>query len=333
MKRKLLSNLPDIVYDGNNVAFSANLLSALLQGVGERCEKAKLVALSGQGNRFCWTDGAWAFGNEETSSIDQAPFASQRRVLHALGWDSCVQIPQKQALDPAQIRQTLVSSIDQGHPVLVRYIQQDDCNSDLFFGYEENGQRMVGYRKQGGAAAQEGWESNLASYLLLLNKGREANPRDTALTAFRFVVEHAKSNEEIHGRKVGLAAWASFLHHLAKDDFSSLTPSQLKDRFIIYCDALCQIDARREPLPYYRQLAGLFPQWKQALETASAAWEECASYGGFLWSRGFTFDQAGFEKFRSVEERAVLAEAGCAAMQQEEQAVKQIESILCLEEV
>lgn len=31
-------------------------------GIDEACDRAKLVALSGEGNRFCWTDGVWMFG-------------------------------------------------------------------------------------------------------------------------------------------------------------------------------------------------------------------------------------------------------------------------------
>lgn len=57
---------------------------------------------------------------------------------------------------------------------------------------------------------------------------------------------------------------------------------------------------------------------------------DCASYGGFLWSQGFTFDEAGFEKFRSKEARKILADAGREAMRKDMIAVEQFEKILKL---
>ena len=56
--------------------------------------------------------------------------------------------------------------------------------------------------------------------------------------------------------------------------------------------------------------------------------EACASYGGFLWSQGFSFDEAGYEKFRSLEARKILAEAGRDAMNKDIEAVEQFEKIL-----
>ena len=102
----------------------------------------------------------------------------------------------------------------------------------------------------------------------------------------------------------------------------------MKLRFFIYCDALCQIDARQSALPYYHHLAQQFPEWKNELEAAIRALGDCASYGGFLWGQGFTFDDAGFEKFRSPEARKILAEAGREAMGKDMLAVEQFEKIM-----
>ena len=46
MQRKLIPNVPEIPYDGNNAAFFITLLEATLKGLGEDCDKAKLIALS-----------------------------------------------------------------------------------------------------------------------------------------------------------------------------------------------------------------------------------------------------------------------------------------------
>jgi len=53
-----------------------------------------------------------------------------------------------------------------------------------------------------------------------------------------------------------------------------------------------------------------------------------ASYGGYLWNQGFTFDEAGFEKFRSPEARKILADAGREAMLRDLFAIEQFERIL-----
>ena len=347
MQRKLIPNVPEIPYDGNNAAFFITLLEATLRGLGEDCGKAKLTALSGEGNRFCWTDGAWVFGNEVTESINETPFETERRVLSAIGWHArYVTVGRGRDgsdgnTEAAQIRRDFVSAIDKGFPVLIRYREHADCDLNVFFGYEDDGQKIIGYNYNNGYEAGvsppsdvavpvtwENWERNLAGYILLQNKVETATERGAALSLFRFISEHARKTGEIHGKRVGFAAWESFLRHLEHDDFSKLSFDDVKNRFFIYCDALCQIDARKGALPYYRCLAERFPRWKEPLETAIQALEDCASYGGFLWSQGFTFDKAGFKKFRSPKARKVLADAGREAMRKDMLAVEQFERIL-----
>ncbi|MDR0324795.1 MAG: AraC family transcriptional regulator [Oscillospiraceae bacterium] len=359
MKRKLIPNVPEIPYDGNNAAFFITLLEATLKGLGEDCDKAKLTALSGEGNRFCWTDGSWAFGNEVTESINETPFETECRVLSAIGWDAKYITVQRDKdgrfmnTGPAQIRRDFVLSIDRGYPVLMRYISHADCDLNVFFGYEDNGERIIGYHYNNGFEAGvsqpadvstpvtwDDWENNLAGYILLQNKADTASERNTALSAFHFIVNHARKTGEIRGKIVGFAAWESFLSHLENDDFTkcelSVTTDHYNDletpsaehRFIIYCDALCQIYARKGALPYYRSLAERFPEWKDELDTAIQALDDCGSYGEFLWGQEFTFDKAGFEKFKTAEARKILADAGREAMQKDMIAVEQFEKIL-----
>jgi hypothetical protein len=157
-------------------------------------------------------------------------------------------------------------------------------------------------------------------------------------------VAHAKKTDEIRGKKIGFAAWKSFLRQLENGDFSKCaisvetdhyidaeTPSA-QHRFFIYCDALCQINARNNAVPYYQSLAERFPEWKMELDMAVQALKACADYGGFLWNQGFTFDEAGFEKFKNAEARKTLAEAGREAMKNDMTAVEQFEKILRKEE-
>jgi len=347
MQRKLVPNVPEIPYDGNNAAFFITLLEATLKGLGEDCDKAKLTALSGEGNRFCWTDGAWVFGNEVTQSINETPFETESRVLSAIGWKAKYVTVQRGGdgsfmnTDVAQIRRDFVSAIDRGFPVLIRYIEHADCDLNVFFGYEDGGQKIIGYNYNNGykpgvsqphdvtvPVTWEHWENNLAGYILLQEKAVTVSERDTALSVFRFASEHARETGEIRRKKIGFAAWESFLYHLEHDDFSKLSSGEAKNRFIIYCDALCQIDARKGALPYYRSLARQFPEWRNQLETASKALEECASYGGFLWKHGFSFDEKGFEKFRSPRARKRLAKAGREASAKDLLAVELFEGML-----
>jgi hypothetical protein len=165
------------------------------------------------------------------------------------------------------------------------------------------------------------------------------------LTLFQTISNHARKTNEIRGKKIGLAAWESFLHQLEHDDFTDIAllesdaptidgiAHSVQHRFFIYCDALCQINARKGALPYYRSLAEKFPEWQKALNIAITALDACADYGGFLWTQGFTFDNAGFEKFRSNEARKALADAGRKAMQNDVVAVKQFEEILSEESI
>lgn len=347
MQRKLIPNVPDIPYDGNNAAFFITLLEATLKALGDDCNKAKLTALSGESNRFCWTDGAWVFGNEVTESINETPFETENRVLSAIGWKAKYITVQRgkdgsfMNTDAAQIRQDFISTIDRGFPVLIRYIEHADCDLNVFFGYEDDGHKIIGYNYNNGYEAGvsqpsdvsvpitwDNWENNIAGYILLQEKTDTASERGMALSAFRFISEHARKTGEIRGKKVGFAAWESFLRQLEHDDFSQLSSEDVKSRFFIYCDALCQINARKGALPYYRLLAERFPEWRNKLETAIQALDDCASYGGFLWGHGFTFDEAGFEIFRSPEARRILADAGREAMRKDMLAVEQFEKII-----
>ena len=209
MQRKLIPNVPEIPYDGNNAAFFITLLEATLKGLGEDCDKAMLTALSGEGNRFCWTDGEWVFGNELTDSINETPFETESRVLSAIGWNAKYITVQRAKdgsfmnTDALQIRQDFISAIDRGFPVLVSHIYHADCNLNVYFGYEDDGRKIIGYHYNNGFEAGvsptsdvsvpitwDNWENNVSNYILLQGKKETASARVTALSAFQYVVEH-----------------------------------------------------------------------------------------------------------------------------------------------
>jgi hypothetical protein len=91
---------------------------------------------------------------------------------------------------------------------------------------------------------------------------------------------------------------------------------------------LCQIYERHAALDYYRSLAERYPEWREELNVAVAALDECSKYGGFLWEQGFAFEGAGLEKFRDPAARKILADEGRKAMQKDIEAVEQFEKIL-----
>jgi len=345
MNSKLIPNVPVIRYDGNNAGMVNTLLAAALRGAGEEHDKAKLTALSGAGNRFCWRDGVWQVGCEMPAAINETPYETERRVLDAIGWKAKYIAVERDGegncvnTDPAQIRRDFVESIDKGFSVIAYLVKQPDCTLNLFFGYEDGGQKVICYdylkdlrhgtpTNNETPVAVDDWEGNIAGYILFQGKEETASERNTALSAFKWVSEHARRATEVNGNLVGHAAWESYLRMLERDDFSELSKEDVKRRLGIYCDGLCQIWERNQALDYYRSLAEKFPEWRAELNIAIAALGACASYGGFLWTEGHSFDDAGIGKFRDPAKRKVLADAGRVALLNDMEAMKQFEKIL-----
>ncbi|MCL1888745.1 MAG: hypothetical protein FWF96_07755, partial [Kiritimatiellaeota bacterium] len=237
-----------------------------------------------------------------------------------------------------QIRRDFVESMDKGFPVIAYLVKQPDCNLNLFFGYEDDGQKIIcsDYLKDlkhgtptnnETPVAVDNWEDNIAGYILLQEKEDAASERNTALEAFKWISHHARRTREIRGNSVGFAAWESYLRLLEHDDFSALSLDDVQRRFGIYCDGLCQISERGAALPYYRSLVEKFPEWKYELNIAAAHLEACSWYGGFVWTE-LSWDDAGMEKFRDPATRKTLADAGRVAMLNDIEAVKMLEKIL-----
>ncbi|NPV79751.1 MAG: helix-turn-helix transcriptional regulator [Firmicutes bacterium] len=354
MSRKLISNVPLITMHSDGYSYLTSFVGALygaLISVGENYDYAELLSCSGLGNRLCWTEGQWIFGNENIENCNVYPFEIQDRLLNAIGWKVKRIVVERDDskhavnISEGKIRQDFVDSINKGIPVLAQGITDDGCKHDydVFYGYEGDGEKIIGwdyYQNNDQPFIRENWERELISYMLLTEKAEPVSERKRIIAAFKAITGHARQGV-IRGRKVGFAAWESFLNQLEHDDFSkcSLHPSEempndengvnsLEHRFIIYCDALCQISQRGQILPYYKRLVEKFPEWAQELNIAITAWQDCAGYGGYLWSQGFSFDDKGYEKFRSPEMRRILADEGRRAMKKEIEAIEQIEKIL-----
>ena len=157
--------------------------------------------------------------------------------------------------------------------------------------------------------------------------------RQRILEQLKFIVAHARRADKIRGFiSSGIAAWEAYLHMLEHEDLSTLPLDTGEDnvnlRLGIYCDGLCQIWERHAALPYYCSLAEKYPEWREELNAAVAALDECSKYGGFLWSQGFAFEGEGLEKFRNPAARKILADEGRKAMQKDMEAVEQFKKIL-----
>ncbi|MGJ4851544.1 helix-turn-helix transcriptional regulator [Bacillota bacterium Meth-B3] len=344
MRRKIIPNIPDIDCYGSEVDYVFDLLDATFTGAGEKMSKAELAAYSGMANRFVWKPGAWRHGYEVMDSIDQTPFESSIRLFKTFGWDaryiSILRDGDGKPLntDHEQIRRDFVESIDKGYPVVCR---MNSHRQNVVIGYENDGSIIVSRvgidgendDKRSETATRENWEDSVSEYILLKDKSGPAPERERFLDLLRLIVSRARRTDKINGMNVGFAAWEAYLHDLEFSDFSTLSLEEVgrDGRMGIYCDGLCQIWGRSGALPYYRSLAERFPEWRDELNIAAAALDDCSKYGGFLWAQGFSFDEKGYERFRDPAARKILADEGRKALQKDIEAVEQFEKILSKE--
>lgn len=355
MNKKIIPNVPIINYDGNNTGLFITILESVLQSLGDSCDRAKLFAVSGEGNRFCWTNGNWVFGNEAIDAVNRYPFETEKLLLNTIGWKAkyvSILNDSDAKITESHIREDFINSINYGYPVIVRYKTHKDCNLNVVFGYEDNGEKIICYNFNNGFEAgislpinvdtpvsYSNWEENIKEYIILQEKDIRLTERAIALSAFKKIVENFNNCNEINGKFIGKKAWLSFIDNLENEDLSFYklsaeeSPSingqafSMEHIFFIYCDALSQINARKEALPYYKKLISEYPEWKKELKTAIKALTACASYASYLWNIGFTFDKNGFEKFRSPKVRKKLAQNAQKAMMKDITAVNNLEKI------
>ena len=343
MKRKIIPDIPEINSYGNEVDYLLNVIEAALIGTGEEADKAEIAAYSGMGNRFAWKAGAWAYGCEDMNSTDETPFESTIRLMKAMGWEAkfigILRDNDGKPLntDNEQIRRDFVESIDKGYPVLAKNVDYHKYN--IIIGYEDDGKKVIS--KDGvdtvavsvtsETVVRENWEDGIEEYIFLKGKTDPVPERDRVLDLFNFIVTRAHRTDEINGLKIGFAAWEAYLHDLEFADFSELSLEEvgIEGRMGRFCDGLCQIYARIEPLPYYRALAEKFPEWREELEAAVAAMDICSKFAEFFWSQGFSISDEGAEKFRDPAERKILADEGRRTyMKKDMEAIEQFEKIL-----
>jgi len=347
MRRKIIPNIPNVDYNGNEVDYVFNLLAATFAGAGETIDQAELAAYSGMANRFVWKPDAWQVGYEALDSIDQTPFETMIRLLKSFGWDakyvSVLRDSDGKPLntDSEQIRRDFVDSIDNGYPILHHMGNYEDSKYHrpcVTIGYESDGSVIITKSGLDGedaysekfseTIAHENWEQAVSAYVILKGKVAALPERERFLELLKLIVSRANMTDKINGMHVGFAAWEAYLHDIEFSDFSHLSPEEVGARMGVYCDGLCQIWGRNAGLPFYKSIAKRYPEWRKELKAAIAALDACANYGGYLWTIGFSMDDFKTRKFADPTARKKLADEGRKAMRKDLLAVEQFEKIL-----
>jgi len=351
MERKIIPNIPEVNYDGNEVNYVFSLLTSIFNGAGDNAELAELAVYSGMANRFVWIPGSWSRGCECLGSIDETPYEDIVRLLKTFGWEAkCIKVLRDNQenplnMDSEQIKKDFVNSIDKGFPVMSLSTKNHRFNAVI--GYENCGSTIIckegtdgpNYEHLSGTVSRDHWEDTISDYILLKEKNETTPERVRFLELLKLIVYRARRTDKIDSKtmqvssaNVGFAAWEAYLYMLAHEDLSEQPSGKVIDVLGQYCDGLCQIWGRNGGLPYYRSLVERFPEWKTELEIAIDALDECSKYGGFLWSQGIDWEGEGLEKFRSKDMRKILADEGRKAMQKDMEAIAQFEKILQKEE-
>lgn len=341
MKKTMIATVPDIRYDGNEVEYVFHLLTAVLQSTGDQTSLSELAVYSGMANRFVWIPGSWSRGCECLGSIDETPHGEIMRLLKWYGWKAeGVKVLRDNHgtplhTDHERIRSDYMCAIDNGFPVMSLSVKNHRFNAVI--GYDNDGRTIICKEGVDGAnniracetVSRDQWEETISDYILLKEKQQAVLERVRFLALLKLIVSRAKRTDKINDKMlIGFAAWDAYLDMLEHEDLGGLSNDEVGDILGKYCDGLCQIWGRNSGLAYYRSVAERFPEWKTELETAVAALDICANYGGFLWSQGIGWEGEGLEKFRSKEGRKILAEEGRRAMQKDKEAIEQFEKIL-----
>ena len=293
MERKMIQNIPEVVYNGNEVDYIFSLLASVFNGAGDKTDMAELAVYSGMANRFVWIPGSWSRGCECLGSIDETPYEDITRLLKTYGWEAeCVKVLRDSHgkplnTDNVKIRKDITDSVDKGFPTMSLGTENHRFNAVI--GYEDYGNTIICIEGIDGAdyshysemAARNNWEDTITDYILLKEKNPPIPERERFLDLLKLIVYRARRTDSVKGNiKVGFSAWEAYLHMLEHEDLSELPSEKVADILGQYCDGLCQIYGRQSGLSYYTSLASRFPQWKSELETAVEALDECSKYGG-----------------------------------------------------
>ena len=88
MNRKIIPNIPEIGYYGNETDYAINVFNAVFNTAGNQIDRTEISVYSGMANRFCWLEDDWvnSRGCECLGSDNETPFEAEVRLLKAIGW-------------------------------------------------------------------------------------------------------------------------------------------------------------------------------------------------------------------------------------------------------
>ena len=371
MNRKIIPNIPDIGYYGNEVDYAVNVFNAAFNTGENEISRAEISAFSGMANYFCWIEGDWvgSRGCEIFGVTNEIPFEAEINLMKTFGLAAKYIAVSRDTdgnmlnADEDQIKRDLVETINKGYPIVAKF--DHTHHNCIIIGYEDDGDKLVckeaveGEDESGGSGfssghadaeifVRENWLKIIQDYIIIKEKLESVPERQRILELFKKITGFARRTDKIRNRmtlgyggkirgdmSVGFAAWEVYLNMLEHEDLSHLPLSDddanndsISLRIGVYCDGLCQIWERHAALDYYRSLAEKYPEWREELNIAIAALDECSKYAGFLWSQDFAFEGEGLKKFRDPAARKILADEGRKAMQKDIEAIEQFEKIL-----
>jgi AraC-like DNA-binding protein len=212
MKRKIIPDIPDITYYGNETDYSVNLLAATFSIAGTKMDRAELAFYSGMANHFCWVEGDWvrSRGCECFGNINETPFQEELRLLKTIGWSAKYVVVSRDKdgtmlnTDEEQIKRDFVESIDKGFPILLKRINTGTYS--ITIGYEDDGKKIVCKEAVGGGVGEhkdaetfvyENWHEVVLDYIVL-NKRLEPVPeRQRVLEQLKLITAHARRTDKI----------------------------------------------------------------------------------------------------------------------------------------
>jgi len=221
MERKIIPNIPELVYYGNETDYTFSLLASIFNGAGDKTELSELAVYSGMANRFVWIPGNWSRGCECLGSIDETPYEDILRLLKTFGWEAkCIKVLRDNQgkpinTDNEQIRNDFVSTIDKGFPIISLGTKNHRYNAVI--GYENGGCVIVckegidtpdtpDGEKTSVTVTRDNWEDTITDYILLKEKNDVAPERVRFLDLLKLIVYRSNRTDKIDSKTMRVSS-------------------------------------------------------------------------------------------------------------------------------
>ncbi len=230
------------------------------------CTYAFLVSVSGAASFLSWKEG-WHGDNPALAYMSDDPWAPERHVFEAIGYDFEIVGKAQGCDDEALFRQRIVESIRRGMPVL-GYGIVGPPEPSIITGYDEGGDALLGWSFFQGfpefsasiefEPAEEGhpagyfrkrdWFKDAHSLLVIGEKREKPSLEETCRKALEWMLvvartpmvrPEADAPERYRNRHNGLAAYDAWIAHLlCGEDFPAGDEATLRAHHRIHDDAV-----------------------------------------------------------------------------------------------